>query len=78
MGFPITPHTFEMHGVRHSANAPRLDIVASLVGTLPNPKPLATQTQHLRHEGEMLRAAALVQCRQNFFLCANLNPLPCL
>ncbi len=62
MPFPITPYTLQMDGVRHAANTPWLDIVASFIGTLPDAKALAAQTQHLGHEWEMLGAAARVEC----------------
>jgi dTDP-4-dehydrorhamnose reductase len=53
MSLPITPNTFQEYCVRHPANAPSLDIVASLVGTPMYPELLAAVLQHLRHERQV-------------------------
>jgi hypothetical protein len=39
----------------------------------PHPKSLAAITQHLRHEGKALNAAALVERGQDFLLAAHFD-----
>ena len=65
-----------MHAVWEAAADPvSTDRIAGLVGALVDLKLLTTPLEHLRHERQSVEATIHVECRQDFFLAANFDPI---
>jgi hypothetical protein len=51
------------------------DRVAGLARTLENAEPLPAIFEHRRHEGHVVKAAILVERRQDFLFAADFHPI---
>jgi hypothetical protein len=71
----VAADAFQMEGVPHPAGLVVVDGVARLVRPLEHPETLATELEHLRHEGQAVEPTILVEGLQYFFLRTNFNPI---
>ena len=77
MSSTVAAYAVEMHGTRHSADTPgHVRWIAGFIGTLGNAKALSAITQHLRHERQIIEAAAFIERRQDLLAAPNFNPFP--
>jgi hypothetical protein len=72
----VTSQSGKVHRALKAARCPRLpDHVASLVGDGTDMEAFPAILQHLGHERQLVRAATLVQCSQDFLRAAHLNDI---
>ena len=62
-----------MDGALHAPQLPPFDRVAGLVRPAADPEALSAVGEHLRHEGESVEPATLVQRAENLFFAPNLD-----
>jgi hypothetical protein len=71
----IAPNPLQVDGIFHPAALVLVHRVTRLVGSLVNAKYLATECEHLRHEGHPVELAVLVESLQDFIPAADFNPV---
>jgi hypothetical protein len=62
-----------VHRIFDAAQAPLLDVVASLVGALRHAKTLAAVLQHFGHERHRVKLAVLVESGKNLLATGDFN-----
>ena len=73
MSLTVATKTFEVNGVLHPAERGPVDRVARLVGAPVDAKAPAAEPQHLRHEGQRVERAALVERAEDLLRRADLD-----
>ena len=67
----------QMDRIGEASTSNRIDRVAGLVRPLINFEALSAILKHLRHEGELIQPAILIERPQDLFLAPNFHPITC-
>ena len=69
----VAAQLLEMYGTLHSPKLLPVDRVTGLVRACPDPVPLPTEAEHLRHERQAVQLAVGIERSENFLFAPNLD-----